>query len=917
MNTAMNVTPQSGSTAWHAMATDEVLRRLDSDAQSGLDAADIPRRLEQYGRNKLPEGRKQGPFMRFLMQLNNILVYVLLGAGFVKLMVGLWLDAAIILGVVLLNALLGFIQEGKAEKALDSIRNMLSGEARTVRGGQTRLIPSDELVPGDIVLLESGDRIPADLRLVDVKNLRTEEAALTGESVPIDKTTDAVSERATVGDREGMAFSGTLVASGRGTGVVVGTGAETELGRINQMIAAVSPLETPLLRQIKKFGYAITAVIGVVSVIVFMFGRWVREMPFVDIFQAVVSIAVSVIPEGLPALITVTLAIGVQRMAQRHAIIRRLPAVETLGSVSRICSDKTGTLTLMEMMVVSAVTAESASQVTGQGYAAEGQVLKDGKPAGDDPVLKLMGRVSMLCNDAELVQQEGVWKVEGDPTEGALYPFATKLGLERQAEQAAYPRIDVIPFESEHKFMATLHKDAAGKEVLLVKGAPEVILDHCDRQQTKGGGQAPIDRDHFMKESDRLAAQGERVLGLAWLENPGVRAGTLSAADLPKNLVLLGLIGLLDPPREEAIEAVKECHDGGIRVTMITGDHKITAAAIAKMLGIGDGRTAITGAEIEDMDTATLQESVRDVDVFARASPEHKIRLVDAIQANKQIVAMTGDGVNDAPALKKADIGVAMGIKGTEVTKEAAEMVLADDNFASITAAVKEGRTVYNNIEKAILFMLPTNVAQALVIMAAIFVGFTAPITAPQILWVNMVTSVALGLVLSFEPHELDVMLWPPRAVHRPIVDSFGVWRVIFVGLALLALTLWAFFWVKSYGVSDALARSVAVNALVIGQVFYLLNSRYKLDSSLSLKAHLGNHYLPLGIGAVVILQLLFTYAPPLQALFETEAIPLWVWPWLLLGGLVFFLVVEAEKLIIRRVRPSRGAPATAARAPA
>jgi magnesium-transporting ATPase (P-type) len=913
MNAEAISKPDHEAMAWHAIAADEVLRRLDSNVQSGLDAAEVPRRLETYGRNKLPEGRKQGPFMRFLLQLNNILVYVLLGAGFVKLMVGLWLDAVIILGVVLINALLGFMQEGKAEKALDSIRNMLSGEARTVRGGQTRLIPAEELVPGDIVLLESGDRIPADLRLVDVKNLRTEEAALTGESVPIDKTTHPVSERATVGDREGMAFSGTLVASGRGTGVVVGTGAETELGRINQMMAAVSPLETPLLRQIKQFGYTITAVIAAVSVIVFLFGRWMREMPFVDIFQAVVSIAVSVIPEGLPALITVTLAIGVQRMAQRNAIIRRLPAVETLGSVSRICSDKTGTLTLMEMMVVSAVTAEGAYRVTGEGYAAEGQILKDEKPAGADPVLKLMGRISMLCNDAELLQQEGGWKVEGDPpTEGALYPFATKIGLERQAEQAAYPRIDVIPFESEHRFMATLHKDVAGKEMLLVKGAPEVILDHCDRQQTRSGEPMSIDRDHFMHASDRLAAQGERVLALAWLEHPGLKAGNLGPADLPKNLVLLGLIGLLDPPRQEAIEAVGECHGGGIRVTMITGDHKITAAAIAKMLGIGDGTTAITGAEIEDMDTATLQERVHDVDVFARASPEHKLRLVNAIQAGKQIVAMTGDGVNDAPSLKKADIGVAMGIKGTEVTKEAAEMVLADDNFASITAAVKEGRTVYNNIEKAILFMLPTNVAQALVIMAAIFVGFPAPITAPQILWVNMVTSVALGLVISFEPHELDVMRRLPRAVYRPIVDGFGVWRVIFVGLALLTLTLWAFFWMQSQGVSGELARAVAVNALVIGQIFYLLNSRYKLDSSLSLKAHLGNKYLPLGIGAVVILQLLFTYAPPLQALFDTEAVPLRIWPWLLLGGFVFFLMVEAEKLIIRMSRSSRGVPVTA-----
>jgi magnesium-transporting ATPase (P-type) len=918
MSTAGNIIDQRNVAVWHALPADEVLTLLESNAKSGLPRGEVAHRLEKYGHNQLPEGRKRGPLMRLLKQLNNVLVFVLLAAGFVKLMVGLWLDAAIILGVVIINALLGFIQEGKAEKALDSIRSMLSGQARALRDGQARMVPSEDLVPGDIVLLESGDKIPADLRLVDVKNLRTEEAALTGESVPIDKATDPVPVKATVGDREGMAFSGTLVASGRATGVVVATGTGTELGRINQMMAAVSALETPLLRQIKKFGYAITAAIAIVAVIVFLFGKFVRHMPFVEIFQAVVSIAVSVIPEGLPALITVTLAIGVQRMAQRNAIIRLLPAVETLGSVSRICSDKTGTLTLMEMMVVSAVTAESAYSVTGQGYAAEGQILSDGKPAGeDDPVLKVMGRVSMLCNDAELIQNDGAWKVEGDPTEGALYPFAGKIGLERQDERVTNPRIDAIPFESEHKFMATLHRDAAGTKLLLVKGAPEVILEHCDRQQTKGGQHLPIDRDHFMGESDRLASQGERVLALAWMENPDVKSGSLGPADLPKNLVLLGLIGLLDPPRQEAIEAVKECHGGAIRVTMITGDHKITAAAIAKMLNIGDGKTAVTGAEIEEMDAATLQECVRDVDVFARASPEHKLRLVKAIQANKQTVAMTGDGVNDAPALKKADIGVAMGIKGTEVTKEAAEMVLADDNFASITAAIKEGRTVYNNIEKAMLFMLPTNVAQGLVIMAAIFVGFTAPITAPQILWVNMVTSVALGLVLSFEPHELDVMQRPPRVVNRPILDGFGIWRVVFVGLALLTLTLWAFFWMKSMAASDELARAAAVNALVIGQVFYLFNSRYRLDSSLSLKAHLGNKYLPLAIGAVVILQLLFTYAPPLQVLFETESLPGWVWPRLLLGGIVFFLVVELEKLIIRTKGNPRRMPVAPAATPA
>src|ERR1700730_9409108 len=584
MSSTVNATPAADTTAWPAMTVDAAVKRLATDTGKGLDAAEAANRLQKYGPNRLPEGKKRGPFMRFLSQFNNILVYVLLGAGFTKLMLNLWIDAAIIFGVVILNAILGFFQEGKAEKALESIRNMLSAEARTLRGGETRMIPAEQLVPGDIVLLESGDKVPADLRLTEVKNLRTEEAALTGESVPTDKITEPVAANATVGDRECMAFSGTMVVSGRATGVVVATGNETELGRINALLAGVSALETPLLRQIKTFGYAITAVIAVVGVLVFAYGQWVKGMDFVELFQAVIGIAVSVIPEGLPAIITITLAIGVQRMAQRNAIIRRLPAVETLGSVSRICSDKTGTLTLMEMMVVSAVTAESAYQVTGDGYAPEGEVKKDGKPAGKQFVLDLMGRVCVLCNDAELFEEDGAWKVEGDPTEGALYPFATKLGMDRQTEQAASPRIDAIPFESEHKFMATLHKSADGKEVLFVKGAPEVILDHCDRQQTAGSEARPIDRSYFMSASDKLAGQGERVLALAWLESPAVKSGSLTAPDLPKNLVLLGLIGLLDPPRKEAIEAVKECHGGGIRVTMITGDHKITAAAIAKLL---------------------------------------------------------------------------------------------------------------------------------------------------------------------------------------------------------------------------------------------------------------------------------------------------------------------------------------------
>lgn len=900
MQTTPTELPAAEAASWHAMPVGEVVEHLASDIAKGLNANEAANRLREHGKNRLPEGKKRPPFMRFLAQLNNILVYVLLGAGFIKLMLSVWLDAGIIFGVVLLNALLGYVQEGKAEKALDSIRNMLSAEARATRDGETRMIAADELVPGDVVLLESGDKVPADLRLVEVKNFRTEEAALTGESVPSEKTVEPVAVKSTVGDRESMAFSGTMVVSGRATGIVTATGSNTELGKINQLLANVSLLETPLLRQIKNLGYLITGVVVFVGVIVFAYGHWAKDMDFVELFQAVVGIAVSLIPEGLPSLITITLAIGVQRMAQRNSIIRRLPAVETLGSVSRICSDKTGTLTLMEMMVVSAATADSEYQVSGNGYAPEGEVTEQGGRAASNRTLELFARNSLLCNDAEIFQREGAWKVEGDPTEAALYPFANKLGMQRDAERAAWPRVNAIPFESEHKFMATVHTGPDGKEVLFVKGAPEVVMEHCDRQQLADGGQAALDRARFMRSADKMAGQGERVLALAWLENSSLGTGAVSPADLPKNLVLIGLIGLLDPPRPEAVTAVKECHTGGIRVTMITGDHRITAAAIAKMLGIGDGKTAVTGTEIEAMNEAALREAVRDVDVFARTSPEHKLRLVKAIQANKQICAMTGDGVNDAPSLKQADIGVAMGIKGTEVTKEAAEMILVDDNFASISAAVKEGRTVYNNIEKAILFLFPTNFAQALVIAVAIFVGFVLPITAPQVLWVNMVTSVALGLAICFEPHEVDVMNRPPRAVDRPILTVFGIWRVIFVGLVLLAFTLWAFFWMKGQNASDELARTVAVNAITIGQCFYLLNSRYLIDSSLSLRAHLGNKYLPLGIGAVVLLQLLFTYAPPLQSLFGTEAVPLSVWPWLIAGGVIFFLVVEAEKLIIR-----------------
>ena len=838
--------------------------------------------------------------MRFLAQFNNILVYVLLAAGFTKLMLSLWVDAAIIFAVVVLNGLLGFIQEGRAEKALDSIRNMLSAEARTLRGGETRMLPADGLVPGDVVLLELGQKTSA-----GPQARRGEEPAHRRGGA--DRRVRSGGQDHGRGRRQRHRrrprmhdVLRTMVVSGRATGLVVATGSETELGRINQLLTDVSPLETPLLRQIKKFGYAITAVIGIISVLIFSYGHWLGHMSFVELFQAVTGIAVSLIPEGLPALITITLAIGVQRMAQRNAIIRDCPRSKLWLGVAHLlgqdghADDDGDDGDLRRHRRGGLRDHRRGLCAGGRGQPGRKARRRGAGACADGAGLDALQRRRAFPGGGRL---EGGGRSDRRRALSCSRPSSASTGRPSRRRLLASTRSRSSWSTSSWR-RCTRPRTAV--QALFVKGAPEVILEHCDRQQTAGGQPAPLDRAHFQQASDRLAAQGERVLGLAWLEAPQVKAGGLGPADLPKTLVLLGLVGLLDPPRKEAIEAVKECHGGGIRVTMITGDHKITAAAIAKMLGIGDGKTALTGAEIEEMDTATLQERVRDVDVFARASPEHKLRLVKAIQANKQIVAMTGDGVNDAPSLKKADIGVAMGIKGTEVTKEAAGMILADDNFASITAAVKEGRTVYNNIEKAMLFLLPTNVAQALVIAVAIFFGFTMPITAPQVLWVNMVTSVALGLVICFEPHEIDVMQRPPRAVDRSIVTGFGVWRIIFIGVALLAYTLIAFFRMKAEGASDALARTVAVNAITIGQAFYLLNSRYLIDSSLSLKAHLGNRYLPLGIVAVVILQLLFTYTTPFQAMFGNEAVPLWVWPWLLAGGLVFFLVVEAEKFVIR-----------------
>lgn len=882
---------------WHATESEQVLAAHEVTA-AGLNAAEASRRLAAHGPNRLTPPKKRGPLVRFLLQFHNVLIYVLLGAAVVTAVLGEVVDTAVIIGVVVINALIGFIQEGKAEKSLDAIRNMLSLSATVTRDGRRVEIAAEELVPGDIVLLASGDKVPADLRLVETRNLRIEEAALTGESEPVEKSPDAVAENAPIGDRTGMAYSGTLVVFGQGRGVVVATGDATEIGRIGRMLAEVESVDTPLLKQMAVFGRWLTAGVLALAALTIAFGMLVHGQSAGEMFLAAVGLAVAAIPEGLPAIMTITLAIGVQRMAGRNAIIRRMPAVETLGAVTTICSDKTGTLTKNEMTVQRLVMADQFIEVSGVGYAPHGGFTADGRDV-DPAALADIGRIALLCNDASLRETGGAWKLEGDPTEGALLTLALKCGLDPHFEAEALPRIDVIPFESEHRFMATLHHDHAGHALVFVKGAPERVIGMCSRQRANGQEQ-PIDTAFWQGKIEQLAAEGFRVLALA---TRPMESGTreLSFTDVEAELILIGLAGIMDPPRDEAIRAVASCHAAGIRVKMITGDHALTAAAIARSMGLArGGGQAMTGAEIEAMDDTGLRRAVRDVDVFARASPEHKLRLVEAMQANGEVAAMTGDGVNDAPALKRADVGVAMGYKGTEAAKEAAEMVLADDNFASIAAAVEEGRTVYDNLRKAVVYVLPTSVGQAAMVLIAVLLGMTLPITPVQILWVNMVTAVTLSLAIAFERPEPGLMARPPRDPREPLVNGFMLWRIAFVTLLLVATSFSLFLWELERGMDLEFARTAAVNTLVMGQIVYLFNCRRLTGSVFSKDGLLGNTVALKAVAILVVLQLAMTHLPFKQGLFGTDHLDAATWSRVVLAGIVVFLAVELEKTFWR-----------------
>jgi len=895
---------------WYAEPATGVLEALGVH-RAGLSSNEARRRLARYGPNRLPPPRRRGPLARFLAQFHNLLIYVLLAAAVMTAALAHWVDTGVILGVVVINAIIGFIQEGKAESALEAIRHMLPVHALVLRDAQRIELPAEELVPGDIVLLQSGDKVPADLRLLQVKSLQVQEAALTGESVAVEKGTGPVAADAPLGDRSSMAYSGTLVTYGQATGVVTATGEATEIGRISTMLAEVETLTTPLLRRLAEFSRVLTIAILVFAAATFAFGTLIRDYAPSEMFLAAVGLAVAAIPEGLPAILTITLAIGVQEMARRNAIIRRLPAVETLGSVTVICSDKTGTLTRNEMTVQTVATGEHLYAVSGAGYAPEGAFVAGETEvvAAGQPLLAEMARGALLCSDARLHQTDEGWTVDGDPTEGALVSLAMKAGFDPGFEERIRPRTDVIPFESEHRFMATLNHDHEGNAFVFVKGAPERLLEMC-ATQAGAAGEEVLDVEYWYGCMEAIAARGQRLLALATRRMRSAQRA-LQFADVESDLVFLGLFGLADPPREEAIEAVARCQAAGIRVKMITGDHAGTARAIGEQLGLRGAGRVLTGHELDAMDEAALRQAALQTDVFARTSPEHKLRLVQALQAGGEVAAMTGDGVNDAPALKRADVGVAMGQKGTEAAKEAAEVVLADDNFASISHAVEEGRRVYDNLKKSITFILPTNGGEALVIMAAIMAGMVLPITPVQVLWVNMITAVTLALAFAFEPAEADIMRRPPRAPDEPILSGFLIWRIGFVSVILLAGTFGQFVYERSQGADIAHARTVAVNTLVMFEVFYVWNTRHLLAPVMSREGLLGSRPVLIAIGLVLVFQLLFTYAPPLQFLFETEPLDALTWLRIIVVAASVFFLVELEKALVR-ARAARLTPARA-----
>ena len=888
---------------WHEIVVDDVLKHVQTDA-NGLSHTEAAARLETHGPNRLPSPPKRSALVRFFRHFHNILIYVLLGSAAITTLLGHLVDTLVILAVVVVNAAIGFAQEGKAEKAMEAIRQMLALKASVLRDGSRCAVDGETLVPGDIVLLEAGDKVPADLRLLRANGLQIQEAILTGESVAVEKHTRPVAAKATLGDRGCMAYSGTLVTSGLGHGIVIATGADTEIGHISGMLSTVESLTTPLLKQMDVFARWLTFIILIIAVALLAFGFFIGHFEFSEMFMAVVGLSVAAIPEGLPAVLTITLAVGVQVMAKRNAIVRRLPAIETLGSVSVICSDKTGTLTRNEMMVASVITEAHSFSLEGAGYEPKGTIkLNDAEVSvSEHIILEELGRSAALCNDAALHQHEGAWVVEGDPMEGALLAFCGKVDIDVHHELAHWTRTDTIPFDSKHRFMATLNHDHKNHAFVSVKGAPEQIFAMCKLQRTVADTCEPFDLRYWHEKAEEVAAKGQRVLAFA-IKPVQAEHTVLEFSDVEKGLILIGLVGLIDPPRPEAVKAIAECHHAGIRVKMITGDHQGTAMAIGRQISLQNPDNVLTGAMLDEMDDSALAKAVLDTDIFARTSPEHKLRLVMALQSHGMTVAMTGDGVNDAPALKRADAGIAMGKKGSEAAKEAAELVLADDNFASIAAAVREGRTVYDNIKKVFSWTLPTNAGEALTIIVALLFGMTLPITPIQILWINLITAITLGIALAFEPTETDSMRRPPRPRNEPLLSRELAWHIIFVSTLFLIGVFGMYSYAIDKGYSIDLARTIALNTLVVMEIFHLFFIRNLYGTSLTWKAVRGTKVVWTTVIIIVIAQFSMTYIPLLQNVFSTIAIPFWDGALIIGIGVLLFVIIEAEKQLRLRLR--------------
>ncbi|QKW38061.1 HAD-IC family P-type ATPase [Actinomadura sp. NAK00032] len=856
---------------------EDVVRDLGGDASRGLAAAEAAARLEREGPNTLPAARGRGPVARFLLQFNSPLIYVLLAAAAVTALLGEHVDALVILGVVVVNAVVGFVQESRAEKALTALAAMARTTAVAVRDGAPVKVPAADLVRGDLVVLEAGDKVPADLRLLRTDELAVDESALTGESAPVAKDPAELPEVA-LADRAAMAFSGTLVTAGRGAGLVVATGADTELGGINRLVQSTAAVQTPLTRKIAQFSRVVTVAILVLAAVTFAIGV-LRGRGATEMLTAAVALAVGAIPEGLPAVVTITLALGVARMVRRGAIVRHLPAVETLGGTTVICTDKTGTLTQNQMTVTAISAGGLDYTLTGTGYAPHGTVERDGRPvdAAGHPALRETLLAGLGCNDARLAETDGGWRITGDPTEGALLTSAAKAGLDRVPERTA-----TLPFSSERRYMATLHEDGT----IYVKGQLERVLQLCDDAAGPDGAPVPLDPDAVIARAEAYGGEALRVLAFA-----RGRGDTLDG--LPR-LTFLGLQAMLDPPREEAADAVRTCHGAGIQVKMITGDHAATAAAIGARVGLAG--EVMTGAELTG---DVSPERVRATTVFARVSPEQKLRLVQALQSSGHVIAMTGDGVNDAPALKQADIGVAMGRSGTDAAKESADMVLTGDDFASIEQAVEEGRGVFDNLVKFIVWALPSNIGLGLVLVAAILAGTALPILPLQVLWLNMTAVLVLGLPFAVEPKDEHIMSRPPRDPALPLLTRAMTTRILLVSAILLAGSFGLQHWERGHGASPEVAQTIVVNVFALTLLTYMFNC-LSLDRPLLWRGVRRNPWVAVSVVALAALQALYTYTPFMNDVFDSAPLDAAAWARIAVIAVISYLVVEALKLAQR-----------------